>query len=89
MRLFFSDGAMLDTFWNDEQFARAERDVALAHADCDATLENKKEVIGVVVRMPNKLTLDLDDHQVVAIELADHAWLPMTIKGSELVSEID
>ncbi len=89
MRLFFSDRAMLDTLWNDEQFARAKRDIALTHADRDATLENKEEVVGVVVRVPNEVTLDLDDHQVVAIELANHAWLPMTFKGSELVGEID
>ena len=89
MRLFFSDGAMLNTLWNDEQFARAERDVALAHADGDATLENKEEIIGVVVRMPNELAFDLDDHEVVTIELTDHAWQPVTFKRSELVSEID
>ena len=80
---------MLNTLWNDEQFARAERDIALTQADGDATLENKEEVIGVVVRVPSELTFDLDDHEVVTVELTDHAWLPVTFKGSELVSEID
>ena len=75
MRLFFSDGAMLDTLWNDEHLARTEGDVAVAHADGDAALEHKEEVVGVVVSVPNELTLDLDDHEVVTIELADHAWL--------------
>ena len=89
MRLFLGDGAVLYPFRDDEQLTWTKRNIALAHANGDTTLENKEEVICVVVRMPDELTFDLDDHEIVAIELADDTGLPVTFEGSELFRKID
>jgi hypothetical protein len=89
VRLFLGDGAVLYPFRDDEQFTWTKRNITLAHANVDTTLENKEEVIRVVVRVPDELTFDLDDHQIVAIELADDTGLPVTFEGSELFREID
>lgn len=89
MRLLLGYGAVLRAFGDDEQLSWAKGDVTLTHANGDTTLENKKEVIRVVVRMPDELALDLDHHEIVTIELADDARLPVTFEGGELVCEID
>jgi hypothetical protein len=89
MCLLFGDGAVLDTLGDHEQLTGAKGDIALAHTDGDATLENKEEVIGVVVRVPDERAFDLNDHEIVAIELADDTGLPVTFEGSELFREID
>ncbi|MND04177.1 hypothetical protein D3C83_243320 [compost metagenome] len=39
--------------------------------------------------VPGKLALEFHHHQIVAIERADHARLPMALELRELVGEID
>ena len=89
MRLFLGDGTVLYSLGNDEQLTRTKGDVALVHTNGDATFENKEEIIRVVMRVPNELAFDLDDHEIVAVELPDDAGLPVTFKCSELLREID
>src|SRR5512134_3880778 len=55
MRLFLGDGTVLYSLGNNEQLTRTEQDVALAHTNGDATFENKEEIIGVVMRVPDEL----------------------------------
>lgn len=75
---FFGYGTVLNTLGNDKQLTRPERDITFVHADGDASTEHEEEVVGVVVCVPNKLALDFDNHEIVTIELADNAWLPVT-----------
>jgi hypothetical protein len=89
MRLLFGYRAVLDPLWDDEQLAWTKRDITLAHANGDVPLEDKEEVIRVFVYVPDELTLDLNHHQIVTIELADYARLPVTFESSEFVCEID
>jgi hypothetical protein len=47
-----------------------------------------KNVVGVVVRMPDELTADLDDHEVVAVELANHSRLPVPAKAASFSARL-
>jgi len=89
VRLFFGDGAMQHALGNNEDFARTERDIAFVHADRDATFEDEKEVVRVVVLVPDELALDLNNHEIVTVELANNSWLPMFGKGGEFLGEVD
>lgn len=89
MCLIFGYGAMLDPLGDNEQFTWTQGHITLAHADGDSALEYEEEIIRVVVRVPDELTLDLDDHEVVTIELAHDAWLPVSVEGGELLCKID
>src|SRR5262249_42755082 len=89
MRLFLGHRAVLCPSRNNEQLTGAKRDIPLAHANGNATLEHVEEVVRVVVLVPDELTLDLHDHQIVAIELTHYARLPVTFEGSELLCEVD
>ena len=89
MRFLLRHRAMFDPFGDDAQLTRTKGYITLAHADGDAALENDEELVRVVVRMPDELTLDLDNHEIMTIELADDPWLPVTFEGSELRREID
>ena len=89
MRLLLRDGTVLLPLGDNKQLARTKGDITLAHANGDATFENKEEVIRVRVRVPDKLALDLDHHEIVTVELTDHAWLPVIFEGSEFVYEVD
>lgn len=74
---FFCHWRVLDTFGDDKQLAWTKRHVALAHSDGQPTLEHEKEVIGLVVCVPDELALNLDHHQVVSVKLADRSGLPV------------
>jgi hypothetical protein len=89
MRLFFGHRTMIDSFGDDEQLTWPKGNIPLPHADGDATLENKEEIVRVDVRVPDELTLDFDDHEIVTIELAHDAWLPVSVEGGELFRKID
>jgi len=75
--LLYGNGTMFDTLRNDEHFAGAECDDPVAQLNVHTTFENQKEVIRVVVLMPNKLAFNLDHHQVIAVELTDYTGLPV------------
>lgn len=89
MRLFFSERTVFYAPGDDEQLTRTKGDITLAHTDGDVPFEDKEEIIRVVVRVPDELTFDLDDHKIVAIELSDDTRLPITFEGSELFRKID
>ena len=59
LRFFGSGWLVLNTDWNDEQLAGAEFNLALVHSDRDAAGQDEKEVIGVVVMVPYKLSIHL------------------------------
>jgi len=84
----FGNWTMFDTLGNHEHFARPKCDDPVAQLDIHAAGENQKEVIRIVVLMPNKLALNLDHHQVVAVELADHTRLPVFFERRQFRREI-
>src|SRR5690349_1291276 len=80
---------MLHALGHNEHLAGSEANVAVPHLDHQAALEHEKEVVRVCMRVPDELTLDLDHHQIVTIELADGPRLPMFFERGELLSEVD
>src|SRR3982751_30228 len=59
VRLLVGNGSMFDTFRDDEHLTRTERHIAIAQLDDEAAFEDEKEIVRVVVLVPNELTLDL------------------------------
>src|SRR5262245_61204063 len=52
------------------------------------TLQHEKEVVSVIMPVPDELALRLDDHDVMPIELCDGSGLPVFRKGGQLYFEI-
>lgn len=52
-------------------------------------LENEEEVIGVMALVPDEVTLDLDDVDVVVVDSRDDPRLPVLPDESELFGEVD
>jgi hypothetical protein len=71
------------------QLTRAEFDIAVAHANGEATAEHHHEVIGVVVVVPDKLTLDLHHHDVVPVELRDGVRRPVFANQRQFLGQVD
>ena len=77
------------TLGHHENLPGAKRDVALGHLDDETAGKDEEEVIGIGVLVPDELALDFDDHEIVAVELTDSAWLPVLVKRGQLLLEVD
>src|ERR1700730_10682504 len=74
VRLVSCDGTVLDTFGYDEHLPRSKRHRSISQLDIEHALEDEKEVIGVVVLVPDKFSFHLHDHDVAIVEPGDGAW---------------
>ena len=88
MSLLFCDGTVFDAFGHHKNFTRAERDHSISQLNADASAQHEKKIVGVVMLVPDKLALHFDDHEVVAVELANNAGLKMIRKGGQLVGQV-
>src|SRR5579863_8540875 len=68
MDLLGRDGAVVDALRHDIEFARTQMDLAVSEPNRKVSLHDIEEVVGVGVGMPDKLALELDHHDVVAIK---------------------
>jgi hypothetical protein len=82
--------SVLDALGNDEDFARPELNDSVSKLDIDSAAQNQKEVIRVLVLVlvPHELALDFCDHEIVSIEIADDARLPVVFEFAELVGQV-
>lgn len=77
MGLVLSDRTVLNALGHYKYFAWTEPNSAVSQLNSDMSNENQKEVVSIVMLVPNKFTLDLDDHEVVTVEAADDVRLPI------------
>jgi len=75
MSFLYCDRAMFDALRNDEHFSPAKPDNPIAKLNFDLTRQDEKEIVRVIVFVPNELPLYLEHHQVMPVELTDYAGL--------------
>jgi hypothetical protein len=83
------DRAMLHALRHDEHLAGRKRHCAIAQFDIEHTFEDQKEIIGVVVLVPDEFTLELRDHHVVAVVGRHGARREVVAEGCELFRKVD
>src|SRR5262245_42315201 len=88
-RLFLRDRAMRNPLGSHAYFPWAKMDVAISHTDGKPPLQNKEEVIRVIMLGPDELALHFDHHEVMSVELADGSRLPVLRTSRELSREVD
>lgn len=89
MNLLFGNRPVLDTSRHNEEVTGAESNAPnIPQFDRQPTTEHDEQVIRVLVLMPDKLTLRLHYHDVVAVELSDGSRLPVFGECGEHFREI-
>ena len=81
--------AVLDATRNDVQLTWAELDVTVAELDRQSSREDEEEVVGVRMRVPDELALDLGDLDLVVVVVADDPRPERRLNRLELRFEID
>jgi hypothetical protein len=88
MGLVVGHWSVLYALGHDEYFAWTDPNGAIPQLNCDVPKENQKEVVGIVVLVPDEFTLDLHNHEVMPIEATDNPRLPVVRKCCELIDKI-
>src|SRR5262249_44483918 len=83
-RLFLRDRAMRNPLGSHAYFPWAKMDVAISHTDGAPPLQNKEEVIRVIMLVPDARALPFDHHEV----MADGSRLPVLRTSRELFREV-
>jgi hypothetical protein len=73
----------------NEQLAWARVYIPVSELNGDVSLQHKKEVVRILVPVPNKLPFQLHYPKVVAVELPDCSRLPVFGECRELLGKID
>ena len=61
----FGDRAVLDTAGYDEELSGPESHVPVPHLDGELAARNEEELVSVLVGVPDELTLELDDLDLI------------------------
>ena len=80
---------MLNPARNDEQFTGAEGDGAVAKIDLERAANDEKELVCVLVGVPDKLPVELRELDVLTVEFGDDLRGPRLGKRSELLRQAD
>ena len=70
-------GAMLDSTRNYYEIAFGEGDGSVAELHSEASAYDKEELVFGGVIVPDELALELDELDVLAVEFADDAGIPV------------
>ena len=62
---------MFDAFFHHEQFAFLYRDFMVPKANLHLALDHDEGLVGVVMVVPNKVALKLDELELVVVEFGD------------------
>jgi len=87
--LLFGSRDVFDSLLDDKHFALFNRDLAVAEPDLHFALDDDERLIGVVVLMPDKVTLELDQLELVVVQLSNHLGRPVFGKEGKLLGEIN
>src|SRR3989441_10586835 len=80
---------MLDAVWNDDELARLDHEVLVSQLHPQPALHDQKQLILVLVMVPDELTLELGELDEVVVHLAHDFGTPLILKPAEHLGEID
>ena len=80
---------MFDALRHDEQFSGPERHGAVAKLDVEHPVEHQKQIVRVVMLVPDELALNPDEADVIVVVSRDDPRRPMVRKRLELRRQID
>ena len=81
--------AVLDTLWHDIELTRLQRNVTIFGFDCHASFQHQKEIIGIIMEVPNEFTLGFHNHDVIVILAGYDFRAPLIFEAGQFFCQID
>src|ERR1700730_6481517 len=87
--LVFRVRLVLDAPGHDEHLTCRDMDGAIAKVDPQVAFDHDERLVGILMVMPDKVSLRLHDLELIVIHLGNDLRLPLLVKQSELLPKID
>ena len=71
---------MFDAFRYDIHLARTDRHCTVAKIDAQLSIQHDERLVRIAVVMPDEVTLDFDDLELVVVHLSNDPRLPVIIE---------
>ena len=81
--------AVLDALWHDIELTRLQRNVTIFGFDCHASFQHQKEIIGIIMVVPNEFTLGFQNHDVIVIVAGYDFRAPLIFEAGQFFRQID
>ena len=78
--LFLGNGAVLHAPWYDHELPLLQPDVAVTILHAELPANDQKQLILLIVLVPDKLALELHEVDVLPVQLADDPRVPMIVE---------
>jgi hypothetical protein len=88
VNLLFGDRTMFDATGHDEELPLLQTDVTLPELHPESSFDHQEEFIFAVMLVPDKLTLELGQLDVLPVQLAHNLGAPVIVEESELFPDI-
>ena len=82
-------GLVLHSFWNDEHLSRLQVDRAISEVDSQMTVEDNEGLICIGVMVPNKVSLQPSDLELIVVHFRNHSGRPLLGETLKLVRKIN
>ncbi|OLT19875.1 hypothetical protein BJF81_07545 [Ornithinimicrobium sp. CNJ-824] len=81
-------GAVLDATGHHEKLSWAEDDVSVTELDRELSVDHEEQFVGVLMGVPDEVTLDLDQLDLVVVDPGDQLRGPVVGEPIELLAEV-
>jgi hypothetical protein len=88
MSLFGCDRPVLDAARDDEKLTFFQPDLPVTEIHPKPPFHYQEKLILILMMMPDEFSLEFDQFDVLAIELAGDPWVPMVVDLAELFLDV-
>src|SRR5690348_14817720 len=89
LHLSFGAGLVPGPLGLDEHLARSESHCAVLEVDSQRSLEDDESLVGILMVVPDEVTVDPHDLELVVIHLRDDLGLPLVGEQLEFLLQVD
>lgn len=79
---------MLDTSRDNDELAVSQRHRVIAELDAESAAHDKEELVGIIMMVPDELSLELRELHFLAVQLTDDFRPPVLIDLRQLLGDI-
>src|SRR5271166_2107534 len=79
---------MLDAPGHDQKLAFIQPDVAVTELHAESSVDDQKQLVFVVMLMPDKLAMEFHQLDVLPVQLANDPGAPVVVEEGELLTQV-
>jgi hypothetical protein len=75
--------------WDDVHLTFSKVNGLVLHFDLHRALDNDEHLVGVLMIVPDKLTLEFSQLELKVVHICDDAWAPVFVEQGQFLCQVD